>query len=374
MLDLVIIGAGPYGISIAAHAQANGLSYELLGYPMDFWKNTMPQDMFIRTPYEYIQFPDINDELTIERFREETGAELVNPLPRPTFVRYAMWFAEKTGVKFTPELVKTLEVDVDVFHVTTETRQVISARNVVISTGIEHYKHLPDLYKNLPSHLVSHTSGYTHFDQFAGKSIAVIGSGQSAWEAAGLLHIAGAYVELIYRRESANYAGGPADEIALRELGDVFYNLTVEEKQEEWGQSPGSVAHFLRSYVEGKVHENGSTQVVAAKATEDNRIALTLSSGETRVYDHVLSASGFRIHVDKVPFLNEHARGNLVRDDGYEAFPKLSETFESSISGLYFSGPLSSHSHGPTFRFILGLKKTASTIIPAIANTNVMAR
>ncbi|SDI07291.1 hypothetical protein SAMN05421868_10330 [Paenibacillus naphthalenovorans] len=36
MIDLIIIGAGPYGISLAAHANASGLSYVLLGLPMQF--------------------------------------------------------------------------------------------------------------------------------------------------------------------------------------------------------------------------------------------------------------------------------------------------------------------------------------------------
>ncbi|WAH38132.1 NAD(P)/FAD-dependent oxidoreductase [Alicyclobacillus dauci] len=374
MLDLVIIGSGPYGISLAAHAVANGLSYKLLGYPMDFWKNTMPQDMFIRTPYEFIQFSDPNDAFTITRFSDETGAELVNPLPRPTFVQYAMWFAEKAGIEFTSELVVSLERKHDGYRIVTDAGQILCAKNVVVATGVEHYKYVPELYRGLPSDLISHTSGYTHFDQFAGQKVAVIGSGQSAWEAAGLLHLAGTDVQLIYRRESANYAGGPAEEIALRDLGDVFYDLPMEEKQEGWGQSPGSVAHFLRPYVEGKVPEYGGLTVVDVQVTPDRLVELTLSSGETRTFHHLISASGFRINIEKVPFFGESLLREIDREDAFEQFPKLSETFESSVPGLYIAGPLSSHSHGPTFRFILGLKKTASTIIPAIASDKVGVR
>lgn len=374
MLDLVIIGSGPYGISLAAHAVANGLSYKLLGYPMDFWKNTMPQDMFMRTPYEFIQFSDPSDALTMTRFSDETGVELVNPLPRPTFVQYATWFGEKAGMEFTPELVVSLVREHDGYRIVTDAGQVLSAKNVIIATGVEHYKYVPELYRNLPSDLISHTSGYTHFDQFVGQKVAVIGSGQSAWEAAGLLHLAGSDVQLMYRRESANYAGGPAEEIALRGLGDVFYNLPIEDKQEEWGQSPGAVAHFLRPYVEGRVPEYGGLTVVNVQVTPDHRVALSLSNGEVREFDHVISASGFRINVEKVPFFSQSLLLEIVRENGFEQFPKLSDSFESSVPGLYFAGPLSSHSHGPTFRFILGLKKTASTIIPAIVSDKVGVR
>lgn len=374
MFDLVIIGSGPYGISLAAHARAQGLSYKLLGYPMDFWKNSMPQQMFMRTPHEFIQFSDPDSTYTMPRFSHETGAELVNPLPRSTFVNYALWFAEKAGIEFTPELVTSLERTAEGFRLVTETKQVLLAKNVVVATGVEHYRHVPELYQDLPSDLISHTSGYTNFDQFARRKVAVIGSGQSAWEAAGLLHIAGADVELIYRSKAVNYAGGLADEMELQNLGNVFYQLPVVQKQAEWGQAPGSVAHFLRPYVEGKVRELPATLVVSAHPTASHRVALTLSSGETREFDHVISASGFRINVDRVPFLSSSVRFDLERETDYTQFPRLDENFESSVRGLFFVGPLSSHSHGPTFRFILGLKKTASTVVHAISTARVGSR
>lgn len=366
MLDLIIIGAGPFGISLAAHAQASGLSYKLLGYPMDFWKNQMPQNMFIRTPHDFVSLSDPNDAYTIHRFAEETGEEAVTPLPRTVFVKYAMWFAEKAGVEFTPQLAAFVEKKDGAFHVTTEAGDTLQARNAVIATGVEHYRYIPDLLQNLPSHLYSHTSGYTSFAAFQGKSVAVIGSGQSAWEAAGLLHMEGAKPELLYRRAAANYSGSYEEEIALRDLGNDFYDLPLAEKQDNWGQSPGSVAHFLRPYVEGKVPETGNVTLAQLEATEDGRVRLHLSNGEERIVDHVISASGFHINLDKVPFLSDAFKAGIEREAGYPQFPKLDRHFQAGVPGLYFAGPLSSHSHGPTFRFILGLKKTASTIIPNI--------
>lgn len=366
MLDVIIVGSGPYGISLAAHAQAAGLDYKLLGYPMDLWKNQMPRNMFIRTPYEFVAFSDPKDEFTLIRFAADTGTKLSNPLPRTTFVNYASWFAERSGIEFTPGLVTSLVHNEESFTVMTETGKTLHARTVIIATGVEHYKYIPEVFRNLPARLVSHTSGYTNFQAFNGQRVAVVGSGQSAWEAAGLLYLEHADVELIYRRESANYAGGPAEEQFLSELGEVFYALPVEEKQQGWGQSSGSVAHFLRPYVEGKVRETGSVSIVNADETTDGKVQLTLSNGHVQVYDHVFSASGFHINTDRVPFFSIPLRQLIEREPGYQQFPKLTEQFQSSVPGLFFAGPLSSHSHGPTFRFILGLKKTASTIVPFI--------
>jgi cation diffusion facilitator CzcD-associated flavoprotein CzcO len=368
MLDLIIIGAGPYGISLAAHAAASRLSYVLLGYPMHFWKHQMPQDMFIRTPPEFCSLSDAEDELTIQRFAAETGAELASPLPRPVFVDYALWFAEKAGVRFTPELAVALSKDDGVYTAVTERGQHIQARNAVVATGVEHYKYMPDVFRSLPPHLVSHTSGYTSFAAFAGKKVAVVGSGQSAWEAAALLHKEGSDVELLYRRPAANYAGSRLSERYLRMLGYAFYKLPRAVKKTHWGQSEGSVAHFLRPYVEGKVPETGNVTVVRAEPAPNGKASLFLSDGSGRIVDHVLSASGFRINLDRVPFLSPELLREIEREPEYSQFPKLGESFESSVEGLYFAGPLSSHSHGPTFRFLLGLRKASRAIMAGMAN------
>lgn len=366
MLDLIIIGSGPFGISLASHAVSNNLEYKLFGYPMDFWKNQMPQDMFIRTPHEFVSFSDSKDELTVQQFSLETDIELVTPLPRPIFVQYANWFAQKSGIEFTPNKIIKVKNQAGYYEVISETGEQYTAKNVVVATGVEHYKYLPDFLKQLPPQMVTHTSGYTTFSQFKGKRVVVLGSGQSAWEAAGLLHRDGADVELIYRKEGPNYAGSRENEIALRDVGDVFYQLPIEEKKQGWGQSPGSVAHFLKPYVEGLVPQNAGVSIEHIEPINEEEVRIVLSDGTDKTVNHIIAATGFRIDLDQVPFFDEDLLSIINREEGYSHFPKLNESFESSLSGLYFAGPLSSHSHGPTFRFILGLRKTAFSIIPSV--------
>ncbi|UPM56131.1 NAD(P)-binding domain-containing protein [Gottfriedia acidiceleris] len=373
MLDVIIIGSGPFGISIAAHTIGSNLDYKLFGYPMDFWRNKMPQDMFIRTPHEFVSFSDPKDELTVQQFSLETGIELVTPLPRPIFVEYANWFAQKAGIEFTTELITKVEHKKDYYEVTSESGERYLTKNVIVATGVEHYKHLPNILKEFPSNLVSHTSGYTSFAQFKGKKVVVLGSGQSAWEAAGLLHREGADIELVYRKEGPNYAGSRENEIALRDVGDVFYNLPIEDKKEGWGQSPGSVAHFLKPYVEGIVPQTGGVSVDRIEQLNDDELRIYLSNGAEKTVNHIIAATGFHINLDKAPFFDHKILSAIEREEGFNQFPKLSESFESSLPGLYFAGPLSSHSHGPTFRFILGLRKNAFSIIPSIAKKNKAA-
>ncbi|WP_054023264.1 NAD(P)-binding domain-containing protein [Bacillus sp. FJAT-28004] len=370
MVDLIIIGAGPYGISLAAHAAARGMSYVILGKPMFFWKEQMPQNMFIRTHPRYISLSDKDDVFTIERFGRETGVELQIPFPRPYFVDYALWFAKQTGVSFTPELVSQLHYSSTGFSAATHDGKLYQAKNIVIATGLQHYSYIPPVLRALPPQLLSHTFALRDFKPYAGKKVAVIGSGQSAWEAAALLHMAGSEVELLFRRDAVHYSSD--DNVVsgqkLIDSAEQFYQLPAELKQERRNAPrQGSVAPFLKPYVEGKLPLTGGAAINHAEATSDGQVLLTLGSRQTRLVDHVIAATGYQINLDQVPFLPSYLLQLIEREpDSFANFPLLSAQFESSIPGLYFAGPLAAYTHGPAFGFVAGLRQACRSIIPHI--------
>lgn len=376
--DLIIIGAGPYGISLAAHAGAASLSYALLGKPMHFWSSQMPQTMFIRTNPRYISLSDSEDRWTIDRFSAETGVLLESPFPRPAFVDYAFWFARRNGVAFTPELAVGLERSDGGFTVTTDSGQRCSSAHVVVATGLQHFPHVPEELRDLPPSLLTHTFGQTDFDRFRNRTVAVIGSGQSAWEAAALLHQAGSDAELLFRRDAVVYAGedNTASGQRLIDSAEQFYRQPPELKQERWNTPRrGSVALFLKPYVEDKVRMTGGVTIVRAEATADGKARLALSNGESRTVDHVISATGYRIGLDKLPFLPSGLKDAIVREpDSFHGFPLLSERFESSVPGLFFTGALASHTHGPAFGFVAGLRQACRSIIPRIVSSKAQSK
>ena len=50
--EVLIIGAGPFGLSISAHLRAAGIAHRIVGRPMDTWKAHMPAGMMLRSePY-----------------------------------------------------------------------------------------------------------------------------------------------------------------------------------------------------------------------------------------------------------------------------------------------------------------------------------
>src|SRR5690349_15469958 len=47
--DAVVVGAGPYGLSVAAHLLGRGLKIAVFGKPLQLWRDNMPKGMLLRS-------------------------------------------------------------------------------------------------------------------------------------------------------------------------------------------------------------------------------------------------------------------------------------------------------------------------------------
>ncbi len=79
--------------------------------------------------------------------------------------------------------------------------------------------------------------------------------------------------------------------------------------------------------------------------------------------DHVVSATGYRIDVERLNWLASLAP--IV--DTVENTPILTDNFESSASGLYFVGPAAANSFGPLMRFMVGSEFAAPRLAGHLA-------
>ena len=368
MKDLVIIGAGPYGLSLAAHAAKAGLDVEICGYPMDFWQSKMPPQMFIRTLPDYTSFSDPENRYTLACYQEEKGMELSYPIPRRVFVDYGMWFIEKNRLSVQRELATELCLEDGGFCVHTEAGRMVRARNVAVAVGLTNAQYIPPHLRPFHGKLISHTAEHTAYDAFSGQKVIVLGGGQSAWEAAALLHEAGADVELVYRR-SGRLTAEPNVNVLQRQVADQFYHFSKEEKQAIRNRiERPTVADFLVTLVEGKVPQRPNTTVEKAERAEDGKLHVYFggaSGGETAVVDHLVAATGYRFSVEKLPFLNP-VLPMLDREAG--GCPMVDYSFQSNVPGLFFAGPAASFNHGPTFKFVAGVSFASRQIADAVKN------
>ena len=49
--EVAVIGAGPYGLAVAAHLRDARIGVRVFGDPMSFWRDHMPKGMKLRSPW-----------------------------------------------------------------------------------------------------------------------------------------------------------------------------------------------------------------------------------------------------------------------------------------------------------------------------------
>ena len=103
MTDVAIIGAGPYGLSIAAHLKARGIRFRIFGKAMHAWLAHMPKGMRLKSEGFASCLYDPDSTFTLAKFCEREGlpyADLGVPPPLEVFSSYGLEFQKR----FVPEL------------------------------------------------------------------------------------------------------------------------------------------------------------------------------------------------------------------------------------------------------------------------------
>ena len=98
--------------------------------------------------------------------------------------------------------VTDVTLDADGLAVTLETGERLLARKVIVAVGLGYFARIPEPLSSLPGEFITHASRtreYVGAAQLAGRDVTVVGAGQSALEAAALVHEGGGQARLIAR-------------------------------------------------------------------------------------------------------------------------------------------------------------------------------
>ncbi len=390
-IHTVVIGAGPYGLSLAAHLREKGVPFRIFGRPMQTWATQMPPGMRLQSAGSALNLPRASQPFTLSQFCGETGrpySGAAGSVVLEDFVAYGEEFARRCVPNLEGENIKAVDRSDDLFRVTTSSGEKFFARHVVVATGLSHLQHVPAEFRHLPAARVTHPSQHRGFPEFAGRDVTVLGSGGSALHSAALLHEAGARVTLIARGRKIHvekpYCGSeqrswfgralrPSSPLgnSLRSrlacaLPDVLHALPAQARRL-------LLYKHLRPAGEAALHNRVSgfpillgCRVHAVEAADGScgRLRLTLTDGggnaRQHLTSHLVSATGYRIDLGRLLLLTQSLR-ERIRVDRRGA-PKLNRQFQSTVPGLHFIGPLAAPGFGPAQRFVAGAEFAAERV------------
>src|ERR1700722_15958854 len=346
--DVAIIGAGPYGLSIAAHLKSSAVPFRIFGQPMQNWRSRMPQGMHLKSDGFASSLYDAEGRSTLRNYCAEHGipyADLGKPVPVEVFCAYGLAFQAQMVPSLDPRMVAKLERSRDGFVLTMEDGQSLQARRVIVATGISYYEYLPEELRALPPSLCSHSADNHDLTRHRGRRVLVIGRGASSTDIAALLVAQGASVQIVSREpvifhlppskkprtiwqrmRDPNFGLGPSFRSAVYTLLPGVYHFLPERLRQRITRrhlGPAAV-WFIRDQLVDRVPMHSGYQL---QRGEERGGGVWVSfagpdgkSLELQV-DHVICGTGYRVALERLPFLDGALRSQ-VRCEG--ATPKLS--------------------------------------------------
>jgi Pyridine nucleotide-disulphide oxidoreductase len=394
MTNTVIVGAGPYGLSVAAHLRRKGIPFRIFGRSMDSWISHMPKGMLLKSDGFASDISDPDGDFTLRRFCAERGIEYGDtgtPVRLDTFSAYGLAFRDRKVPEVEDKQIVSVDRVTDGFVVTLDDGEAVHARRVVLAIGITHFQHIPQNLADLPGQSLSHSSNHVEPESLRGRSVIVVGGGSSALDLAALLHEAGASVQLVARQKQLKFHGKPSGKPRTwwqrvrhpqSGLGPgwktwffanwplLFHYLPEEFRLEAVRRVLGPTGGwFIKDKIIGKVPLYLGYTVQSGRLA-DGKLALNImaedGSGCELTADHVIAATGYKVDLDRLKFLSQQIRSELR---SINHTPVLSSSFESSVSGLYFIGVAAANSFGPLMRFAFGACFAARTVAKAVAKS-----
>ena len=386
--EVLIIGAGPYGLSISTHLRGRGIDHLIVGRPMDTWRAHMPAAMYLKSePYgSDMSCPQTGYDLEgYCRSERIDGIGRGIPLPLEQFLDYSDWYIKQLVPDVSDVTVTEIKAVNGGFQVTFADAEPITARNVVVATGVLPYRTFQLSCRACHPDLLSHTSDHRLFDDFQGRRVAdrrgwLFGAGDGCLAARsrrrgdtrsavpGLPHLG-------YQGPAAESGEAAPEQQALRrvEVPDLeFSDRLPPAAGERAGRRRRELCSGLLAHGGSRTGWRASSRCSArriVRAAEPSgsgvRLQLDGPSGQSSLeVDHVIAGTGFRVDLTRLAYLPPELQARIATFSGY---PVLTRAGESTVPGLYFVGAPAAFGLGPSMRFIAGTHNVARQLVRSVA-------
>jgi cation diffusion facilitator CzcD-associated flavoprotein CzcO len=372
--DVLIIGAGPYGFSLAYELHARGIPFRIFGKPMSLWFDHVLPNVQLRSDWRASQLYSRDGRLALTRYLKEhydaVKAEslLQGRVPTALFRDYLRWAMTQIPAHTIEQKIVSLERGARSFIATTDQGSTVQARRVVIATGIESHRHLPAPLAELPSALLIHGWEVNRYVAMQDRRILVVGGGQSAGEAVALLSAKNAVTwvhrsPLIFFSEPINLPK-PLFDLALR-LSTLFYHMPTRLR-ERLGR------RFVQTTITPDLRPFLLNQCIQRRQADASQLDLQISGNSLfsklldQSFDHVLACTGYRYSLSTLGFLSAQLQSQIASQQGR---PVLRRDFATTVPQLYMIGGIAEPSHGPAQRFMFGCGTATRRVGEALGTT-----
>ncbi|MFJ9706820.1 NAD(P)/FAD-dependent oxidoreductase [Streptomyces sp. NPDC101234] len=391
MYDLLVVGAGPYGLSIASHAAAAGLNVRVFGRPMASWRDHMPRGMFLKSEPWASNLSDPEGRWGLGAYCASRGVAAGHgqPIPLDMFSEYGLWFARNAAPPVDERTVTRVAPLIGGFQATTEDGETVRGRTVALAVGVLPFVEIPAALRGLSPALVSHSSHHADLDRFRDRDVTVIGGGQAALETAAILAEQGSRVRVLVRADRLywNEVPPPWERPWWQSVRSPHSGLGPGWRNWFYSERPGlyrrlaeptrariaatalgpAGAWWVRERVESGVEVLLGREMTAARATAGGVRLDTAGPGGgmgTLETEHVIAATGFKATRERLGLLAGEVRSTLVT--GADGAPEVGRDFESSYPGLFLAGLITAAGFGPAMRFVHGATFTAGTLVHGV--------
>ena len=382
--NLLIVGAGPFGIAAASLARDCAIDHMMVGSPMAFWREHMPAGMYLRSAADWHLDPA--GVCTIEQFLGTQGLTRkdAEPLSLRRYLQYADWLQTEKGLQSVDDRVTALHRADGTrarFRADMASGEVVTAQAVLLAVGFRFFAHVPpDLVSGLPAGRWAHTCDLVNLEGLRGRRCLVLGGRQSAFEWAALLNEAGAAsVHVVHRHDSPRFAEaewswvGPLVERFEHEPG-WYRSLPAADREildyRLWCEGRLKVEPWLEARCAAKaITVWPRTEVVSSSEGPDGAVMVDFDNGTALAVDQILLATGYKADLGRVPFL---ARGNLLPlvacDNGH---PLLDDTLQTTVRGLFVTSLLATRDFGPFFAFTVSARTSARLVMRGLVREGI---
>ena len=152
MHSTVIVGSGPYGLSLAAQLAPFKIDYRIFGPCMETWDKHMPSNMLLKSEGFASDLYAPGAGYPLRQFCRERSIpyeDIGIPVHRRTFVQYGQEFQRRMVPQLEQTMIKRLSQVPGGFELETADGQTLQARRVVLAVGITHFAYMPPVLRGL---------------------------------------------------------------------------------------------------------------------------------------------------------------------------------------------------------------------------------